>query len=86
MIANRVMKEGEWLSLNGSTGEVIFGKQPLAPPGLSRNLETFMSWADEIRSLKVVFTLDVELYSAFEYIRVNGIDVTFFFCEGYGKC
>lgn len=46
--------EGEWLSLNGSTGEVVLGKQPLSPPALSGDLGTFMSWVDEIRQLKVL--------------------------------
>lgn len=50
-----MIKEGEWLSLNGSTGEVIMGKQPLAPPAMSGDLETFMSWADKIRRLKVLY-------------------------------
>lgn len=58
VVGNKVIKEGEWISLNGSTGEVIFGKMPLAPPGLSRDLETFMAWADEIRSLKVMANVD----------------------------
>lgn len=53
VIGEMVIYEGDWLSLNGSTGEVILGKQPLSPPALSTDLETFMSWADEIRQLKV---------------------------------
>ncbi|XP_022761191.1 pyruvate, phosphate dikinase, chloroplastic-like [Durio zibethinus] len=58
VIGNMMLKEGEWLSLNGTTGEVILGKQPLSPPLLSRDLETFMSWADEIRHLKVMANVD----------------------------
>ncbi|XP_044500041.1 pyruvate, phosphate dikinase, chloroplastic [Mangifera indica] len=58
LIGNMVINEGEWLSLNGSTGEVILGKQPLSPPSLSGDLETFMSWADEIRRLKVMANAD----------------------------
>lgn len=54
MIGERVLKEAEWISLNGSTGEVILGKQPLSPPVLSNNLETVMSWTDEIARLKVL--------------------------------
>lgn len=53
MIEDKALHEGEWLSLNGSTGEVIIGKQPLCPPALSGDLETFMSWVDEVRKLKV---------------------------------
>lgn len=55
LIGDLVIEEGEWLSLNGSTGEVIMGKQPLAPPAMSGDLETFMSWADKIRRLKVLY-------------------------------
>lgn len=52
-----MIHEGDWLSLNGSTGEVITGKQPLSPPALSGDLGTFMSWVDEIRQLKVSFNV-----------------------------
>ncbi|OMO84023.1 hypothetical protein CCACVL1_11038 [Corchorus capsularis] len=58
VVGDVVFKEGEWFSLNGSTGEVILGKQPLAPPALSGDLETFMSWVDEIRLLKVMANVD----------------------------
>lgn len=57
VIGEMVIYEGDWLSLNGSTGEVILGKQPLAPPALSSDLEAFMSWADEIRQLKVQLSI-----------------------------
>lgn len=49
-----MVREGDWMSLNGSTGEVILGKQSLAPPAMSGDLETFMAWADEIRRIKVL--------------------------------
>ncbi|KAG6731998.1 hypothetical protein I3842_01G155200 [Carya illinoinensis] len=58
VIGDKVIQEGEWLSLNGSTGEVILGKQPLSPPALSGDLETFMSWADTIRRIKVMANAD----------------------------
>lgn len=54
LVGGNVINEGEWLSLNGSTGEVILGKQPLSPPAMTADLETFMSWADELRHLKVL--------------------------------
>lgn len=56
VIGGVVIREGEWISLNGSTGEVILGKQPLSPPALSGDLHTFMSWADDIRRIKVIYT------------------------------
>jgi len=57
VIGDNVISEGEWISLNGSTGEVILGKQALSPPALSDDLGTFMSWADEIRNLKVLLRI-----------------------------
>ena len=53
VVGGKVINEGEWISLNGSTGEVILGKQPLAPPAMTGDLEIFMSWADKIRRIKV---------------------------------
>ncbi|XP_062179544.1 pyruvate, phosphate dikinase 1, chloroplastic isoform X3 [Phragmites australis] len=58
VIGDNVLHEGEWLSLNGSTGEVILGKQALSPPALSGDLGTFMSWVDEARQLKVMANAD----------------------------
>ncbi|KAK4405625.1 Pyruvate, phosphate dikinase, chloroplastic [Sesamum angolense] len=58
LIGDKVVKEGDWISLNGSTGEVILNKQALAPPAMTGDLEIFMSWADEIRRLKVMANAD----------------------------
>ncbi|NLW56974.1 MAG: pyruvate, phosphate dikinase [Firmicutes bacterium] len=52
-INGHVIKEGDWLTLNGSTGDVILGQAPLVDPEISGNFETFMSWADQVRTLKV---------------------------------
>ncbi|KAK4477950.1 hypothetical protein RD792_017215 [Penstemon davidsonii] len=57
-IGGNVINQGQWISLNGSTGEVILDKQPLSPPALSGDSETFMSWADEIRRIKVMANAD----------------------------
>ncbi|CAA0807092.1 Pyruvate- phosphate dikinase 1- chloroplastic [Striga hermonthica] len=58
LIGDKVVNEGDWISLNGSTGEVILGKQSLSPPALTGDLEVFMLWADEIRRLKVMANAD----------------------------
>ncbi|MEW5804224.1 MAG: pyruvate, phosphate dikinase, partial [bacterium] len=47
------IKEGDFISLNGSTGEVILGEAKLIKPELSGDFGKLMSWADEIRTLKV---------------------------------
>ncbi len=47
------VKRGEYITLNGSTGEVIVGKVPLIKPELSGDFGTLMEWSDEIRGLAV---------------------------------
>ncbi|MGZ8429807.1 MAG: pyruvate, phosphate dikinase [Candidatus Deferrimicrobiaceae bacterium] len=48
-----VIREGEPITLNGSTGEVILGEVPLVPPDLSGDFHTIMKWADEIREMGI---------------------------------
>jgi pyruvate,orthophosphate dikinase len=52
-VKDTVVKEGDWISLNGSTGEVIIGKVPTVMPEISGNFGKLMSWADEIKRLGV---------------------------------
>ncbi|MEA4882094.1 MAG: pyruvate, phosphate dikinase [Clostridia bacterium] len=47
------LEEGDWITLNGSTGEVILGKAPLAQPALTGNFGKLMEWADKYRALKI---------------------------------
>lgn len=49
-----VIKEGEWISLDGNTGEVFLGKLPTVVPDISNPyLMKLLSWADEIRTIGV---------------------------------
>ncbi len=52
-IKDKVFKEGDWLTLNGSTGEVILGQVDLVEPEITGNFGTLMAWADKYRYLKV---------------------------------
>jgi len=49
----RVFKEGDYLSLDGSTGNVYGEQIKTVEPEISGDFETFMSWADSVRTLKV---------------------------------
>jgi len=53
MAGGKVIREGDFISLNGSTGEVILGKAPLIAPSMTGAFGVFMSWADAVRRLKV---------------------------------
>ena len=52
-VKGKKFNEGDWISLDGSTGEVIAGKVPTITPELSGNFGKLMSWADGMRRLKV---------------------------------
>ena len=54
-VNGRTYKQGDWITLDGTRGEVLDGKVALVFPNLERNKEyvTLMTWADEIRSLGV---------------------------------
>jgi len=52
-IGNQLLKEGEYLTINGSTGEVFIGQVPLIPPQITPEFKTFMTWVDQVKRLKV---------------------------------
>ena len=43
------VEEGQWLTIDGGTGEVFDGELPLISPAVSGDLATFLEWTDEIR-------------------------------------
>jgi pyruvate, orthophosphate dikinase len=47
------LKEGDFITLDGSTGEVIKGQVPTIAPSLNKNFKELMKWVDEIRQLGV---------------------------------
>ncbi len=47
------VKEGDWISINGSNGEVILGQAPLVEAMFTDELHELLDWADERRKLGV---------------------------------
>ena len=47
------IKEGEYMSLDGSTGKIYLGDIPTVEASISGNFQRIMAWADEFRRLKV---------------------------------
>ena len=59
-IGGAVFKEGDWLSLDGTTGRVIEGRTPLLDPDPNNpDFLRFMGWADEYRKLGVRANADI---------------------------
>jgi pyruvate,orthophosphate dikinase len=52
-IGPHVFREGDFITLNGSTGEVILGQVALVSPDLSGDFHTIMKWADEFREIGI---------------------------------
>ncbi|MCD6472586.1 pyruvate, phosphate dikinase [Candidatus Aerophobetes bacterium] len=48
-----IFREGDLITLDGSTGEVMRGTIPMLEPELSGDFEKLMKWADEVRTLGV---------------------------------
>ncbi|HWR24443.1 MAG TPA: pyruvate, phosphate dikinase [Feifaniaceae bacterium] len=71
------IKEGDWISLDGSTGNVYGEKIPTVEAAVSGNFATIMGWADEARRLKVRTNADTP-HDAEQAIK--------FGAEGIGLC
>ncbi len=52
-ISEHSLKEGDWLTLNGNTGEVLLGKIAAIESQTDKYFDTLMQWADEARRLQV---------------------------------
>jgi pyruvate, orthophosphate dikinase len=51
--AGVTLKEGDLLTIDGSTGQVIQGEVPMRQPELTGDFATLMEWADKLRRMKV---------------------------------
>jgi len=49
----KTVKKGDWISLDGSSGEVMLGQVPTRETKFTREFSTLMKWADQARKLKV---------------------------------
>ncbi|MFO0390144.1 MAG: pyruvate, phosphate dikinase [Alphaproteobacteria bacterium] len=76
-VMGHTLKEGDIITINGSTGEVMLGEIPTVQPKLSGDFETLMGWADSVRKLKVRANAETPLDA--EVARKFG-------AEGIGLC
>ena len=71
------VKKGDWISLDGSSGQVMLGQVPTVEPSFSASFDTMMGWADDKRRLAVRTNADTPHDS--EVARNFG-------AEGIGLC
>jgi pyruvate,orthophosphate dikinase len=53
VVGKQTIKEGDYVTLDGSSGEVIQGQVPTITPSLNKDFQELMKWVDEIRELGV---------------------------------
>jgi len=76
-IDGKVIKAGDFLTINGTTGDVILGQAPTVEPEMTGEFATLMGWADQYRTLKIRTNAD----TPHDAIRARG-----FGAEGIGLC
>ncbi|MFA7076963.1 MAG: pyruvate, phosphate dikinase [Syntrophomonas sp.] len=72
-----IVKEGDVITLDGSTGKVMLGEVPMIEPTLSDDFETLLSWANDIKRLAVRANADTP---------GDAIKAREFGAEGIGLC
>jgi len=72
-----VVYEGDTITLNGTTGEVMLGELPMVKAGVSEDFEKVLGWADEFRTMQVRTNADTPFDA--EVARKFG-------AEGIGLC
>jgi len=52
-VGSKVYREGDFITLDGSKGRVIFGEAPMIKPELNEDFMKIINWSDQYRELKV---------------------------------
>jgi pyruvate,orthophosphate dikinase len=76
-VNGKTIREGDTLTLDGSTGEVVLGKIATVEPKLDHDFAKLMSWADKFRTLKVRTNADTPHDATFaREMGAEGIGLT----------
>ncbi|HEY9054086.1 MAG TPA: pyruvate, phosphate dikinase [Rectinemataceae bacterium] len=76
-VGGKVLKQGDEVTINGTTGEIFASSLPLKKPEQSKEFKTLLAWCDKIRSLKVRTNADTP-YDAAKAVELGA--------EGIGLC
>jgi pyruvate,orthophosphate dikinase len=77
VIGGKTIKQGDYITLDGSAGEIYIGDLPLKEPELPQAYYTILKWADSFRTLKVRTNADTP-YDAINAIKMGA--------QGIGLC
>jgi pyruvate,orthophosphate dikinase len=76
-IAGQTLKAGDFVTINGTTGDVMIGKVETIPPSMTGDFATLMSWADKYRKLQIRTNADSP---------ADSLKAREFGAEGIGLC
>ncbi len=76
-IAGQTVKAGDFLTINGTTGDVMIGKVETIAPSMTGDFATLMTWADKVRKLKIRTNADSP---------ADSLKAREFGAEGIGLC
>ena len=76
-LGGKTVKEGDYISLDGSTGKIYLGEIRTVPASISGNFDRIMTWADEIRTLQVRTNADTP---------ADALNAVKFGAQGIGLC
>ena len=76
-LGGKTLHEGDYISLDGTTGNIYGEAIPTVPASISGNFETIMQWADEFRTLQIRTNADTPKDAA---------QAAAFGAEGIGLC
>ncbi len=77
MIAGTLVKAGDFITINGTTGDVMIGKVETIPPKMTNDFATLMTMADKVRKLKIRTNADSP---------ADALKAREFGAEGIGLC
>ncbi|MDD4369795.1 MAG: pyruvate, phosphate dikinase [Anaerostipes sp.] len=76
-LGGKTIREGDYISLDGSTGKIYLGEVRTIPASISGNFDRIMTWADEIRDLQVRTNADTP---------TDALNAVRFGAQGIGLC
>ena len=76
-VGDTVVREGDWITMDGTSGKVIVGQVALIPPQINENFDQVLAWADEVRRLRVRTNADTP---------EDAVKAREFGAEGIGLC
>ena len=76
-VGDTVVRESDWISMDGASGKVMLGKVQLMAASIDENVDTVLAWADEVRKLGVRTNADTP---------EDALKAREFGAEGIGLC